>query len=203
MLKNFLVTALILSCTIAFYDISNAADNQTIQYKQEDIRNTSTRTRKRAQVGIYLADPKEQFIPDQLAATCAAAAKYYAEKYDLKLVSIFLSDAPVGNGWEGTRLAQCSYSPDNGGASGSQGWTWDHIQVADKPLTDQQREMRTLWAKMRNKFQKNGSTDEDALSEAIAKKMKIKPEEVTLPVFLLDDMDVTKFENVNPQGPVN
>lgn len=200
MLKKVLLSFLLCAVCFAIQDVAIAAD-EVLQYKESSIDDTSRPTRKRAQVSIYLVDPKISFTSDQLAATCAAAAKYYAQKYDLQLVGIFLSDIPGGQGWEGTRLAQCQYSPDNGGANGKQGWTWDMFQVADRPLTDQERKMKKLWGEMRGKFQKDGATDEDALSGAIAKIMKIKAEEVTLPYLFLNSVDVKKFEDIDANGP--
>lgn len=173
-----------------------------VPYKQEDFKNTSTARRKRGQIGIYLADPAAQVSQEALAATCMAAAKHYAAAYGLQALSVFLSDMPGGQPWEGTRLAQCSYSPDRGGWSGDQGWLWERVQAAPRGLTGQERQMKKLWGELRNSYQKNGSTDEAALSVEIAKRMQIKPEEVSLLWFMMDDVDPAPYAGVEPQGAV-
>ena len=172
-----------------------------LPYTQESVDATSTARRKRGRVKIYLADPTAHVTPEALTATCMAAAKHYAAAYGFQALSVFLADMPGGNGWEGTRLAQCSYSPDKGGWSGSQGWLWEQIMAAPRGLTDQERRIKKLWGELRGKYQKDGGTDEDALKSAIAKKMNIKPDQVTLLWFMLDKVSAGQFEDVAPQGP--
>lgn len=179
--------------------VSNVA---LVPYMQEDFKNTSTARRKRGQVGIYLADPAAQVSQETLAATCMAAAKYYAAAYGLQALSVFLADMPGGQPWEGTRLARCSYSPDKGGWSGDQGWLWEGVQAAPRGLTGQERQMKKLWSELRSAYQKNGSTDEAALSAEIAKRLQIKPEEVSLLWFMMDDIDPAPYAGVAPQGAV-
>lgn len=175
---------------------------QLVSYRQAEIEDTSIANRKRGQVRIVLADPASAFTAEQLTATCMAAAKFYAREYGFRALSVFFSDIPGDKPWEGTRLAQCSYSPDKGGWSGSQGWTWEQVMAAPRGLTAQEREMKKLWGQLRSKFQKDGATDETALKSAIAKKMNIKPDQVTLLWFMLDKTSTGPFEGVAPQGPV-
>lgn len=204
------VTGVILVAFFIIYALTNDKDHPPtaktsqaalIPYEQGEISDTSTSRRKRAQVSIHLADPAAVVTPASLTATCMAAAQFYAREYDKDALSVFLSDMPGPQSWEGTRLAQCSYSRDNGGWSGDQGWTWADMKVAPRGLTDQEREMKRLWGELRGQYQKDGSTDEDALSAEIAKRMGIQPDQVTLLWFLLEDAKADNAPNVQAQGP--
>lgn len=48
--------------------------------------------------------------------------------------------------------------------------------------------MTSLWGEMRGHYQKDGLTDEDALSVAIAKRIQISPGEVRLPRIMHEDV---------------
>lgn len=185
-------------------DNTSAAKAQSVDllpYVQEQIDDTSTARRKRGRVKINLADPAQQFSPEQLAATCMAAAKFYAEEYGFQALSVFVSDIPGPQSWQGTRLAQCDYSPDKGGWSGDQGWLWQNVQAVPRPMTDQEREMKKLWGEMRGKYQKNGSTNEAALKNAIAKKMGIASEKIGLLYAFTEKVPADKFADIQAQGP--
>lgn len=181
----------------------NAEQAKLVPYLEAEVKDTSLPRRRRGQVFITLAEPDGQFTSDQLAATCMAAAKHYAKEYGFKALTVFFSDLPGGQSWEGTRLAQCSYSPDKGGWSGNQNWLWQGIQVVERGLTDQERQMKKLWGEMRSKYQKNGSTDEAALSKAIAKKLGVKPDEVHLPYLFPKDVAPQNFAGIDSYGPSN
>lgn len=149
---------------------------ELLPYNESEVLDTSTGSRKRGQVFITLADPAAQFTPDQLAATCMAAARYYAEKNGFKALSVFFADIPGDNPWEGTRLAQCDYSPDEGGWSGNNGWLWQNVKAVERPLTDAERQMKKLWGEAKSK----GIVRESEIKKYVAKKMGIKPDKVTL-----------------------
>ena len=206
------VTGAILVAFFLIYALTNDKDHQPtkeapqmalIPYKQAQVEDTSIARRKRAQVVVYLADPAVAVTPESLVATCASAAKHYAATYDKDALSVFVQDQPGAQSWEGTRLAQCSYSRDNGGWSGDQGWTWSDVRVAPRGTTDQEREMKRLWGELRGQYQKDGSTNEDALSTEIATRMSIQPDQVTLIAFMLDEFDIAPYAGIKAQGPVN
>jgi|GEM_PF-6184553 len=187
--------------TLASSTVATSPEIALIPYKLADYRDTSTARRKRGQISIYLADSTAQVSQEALAATCMAAAKYYAGAYGLQALSIFLADVPGTNAWEATRLAQCSYSPDKGGWSGDQGWLWERVQAAPRGVTEQERQTKQLWGDLRSRFQKNGVTNEAALSSEIAKRLRIKPEQVSLCWFLLDEIDPAPYAKIKATGP--
>jgi hypothetical protein len=177
------------------------ASIQLVGFKEVSVENTSTGNRRRAQVMLVLANPDDKVTPEGLASTCMGAAKFYAEQYGLQALSVFIDDVPGGD-WRSMRLANCSYSPDRGGWSGDQNWLWENVQAAPRGTTKIERQIKKLWVQWRNKFQVNGATDKEALSAAIAKKLKIKPDAVTLMPFLLEKVDPARLEHVPPQKPI-
>lgn len=181
--------------------LDNVVPVPLLPFFQEEIHDTSHGSRKRAQVRIYLADPTLDVTPQALAASCAAAAKHYAETYGFQALSVFLADMPGGQSWEGTRLAMCEYSPDKGGWSGNDGWLWNTVKAAPRGVTNEERRMKALWGELRGQYQKDGVTDEEALSREIAKRMGIQPGQVGLPWIMLEDVPSAHFEGVAPQGP--
>lgn len=174
-----------------------ATKPQLVAYREAEVADTSVSNRKRGEVRIVLADPAADFTAEQLAATCMAAAKFYAREYGFQALSVFFADIPGDKPWEGTQIARCAYSPDKGGWSGSQGWLWDEVKAVDRPLTGEERQMKKLWGQLRGK-----AHGEAELKKAVAQKMKITPEKVTLLYVFPENVASRNLENVEPQGPV-
>lgn len=177
---------------------SPAAKPQLVVYRESEVDDTSIANRKRGQVRIVLADPAADFTREQLAATCMAAAKFYAREYGFQALSVFFTDIPGDKPWEGTQIARCAYSPDKGGWSGSQGWLWGEVMAVDRPLTGEERQMKKLWGAARDK----GIRNEAEVKKAVAQKMKITPEKVTLLYVFPENVASHHLEDVEPQGPV-
>lgn len=177
---------------------SPAAKPQLVAYRESEVDDTSIANRKRGQVRIVLADPAADFTREQLAVTCMAAAKFYAREYGFQALSVFFTDIPGDKPWEGTQIARCAYSPDKGGWSGSQGWLWGEVMAVDRPLTGEERQMKKLWGAARDK----GIRNEAEVKKAVAQKMKITPEKVTLLYVFPENVASRHLEDVEPQGPV-
>lgn len=171
-----------------------------LPYSHQATENTSTASRKRARVLLTLNSDAAPVTSENLAATCMAAAQYYAQQTGAQALGVFIYDQP-GENWGHTQVASCNYAPDNGGFSGQQGWTWADVQAADRTTTAQEKEIARLWNAMRGDFQKGGSTNEKALSAAIAKKLKISPDDVTLGALFPAKVDFTPFVDVKAAGP--
>lgn len=138
-----------------------------------------------------------------LAAICLGAAKHFAEENSAKVSSVFVMDQKADQ-WAMQILATCHYSPDNGGFSGDQKWTWNNVTAAERTTTDAEKRISIAWAEMRGQYQKNGLTDEDALKKAIAKKYKMKASDVTLPFLLKENIAMTpELEKTPAIRPVN
>lgn len=181
--------------------VAEAVEYDLLPYTYQGIKDTSTASRRRGQVSIVLNDTDETISREKLAATCMAAAKYYAKQSNLSALSVSIYDQP-GTDWDHVELASCDYSPDGGGWSGSQGWMWDQVTAADRTTTKTERAIGRLWTQMRGKYQSpDGTTNEAALSKAIAQKLGIKSSEVHLTYLFLEDVPTHKLENVPAQGP--
>lgn len=171
-----------------------------LPYSLQTIKDTSIATRKRAQIGIALHATDTPVTKENLAASCMAAAKYLAPQTGNQAISVLIFDQ-LGTNWGHTRLAECDYSPDNGGWSGSDNWTWKEVKAAARTTTAQEKKISSLWNSMRKDFQKNGDTDEVALKKAIAQKIGIKPEEVSLPFLFFEDVPSAAYATVPATGP--
>lgn len=181
------------AATVAEYDL--------LPYSYQGREDISTTKRRRGRVSLVLNDTDETVSREKLAATCMAAAKHYAKEFNLPVLAVILYDQP-GTNWEHVQLANCDYSPDGGGWSGSQGWTWDQVIAADRTTTKTERAIGRLWTQMRGKYQSpDGTTNEAALSKAIAKKLGIKSSEVHLAYLFLEGVPTEKLEGVPAQGP--
>lgn len=178
-----------------------ATTNYTLlPYSLQTVTDTSTATRKRAQISIALHATDTPVTKENLASSCMAAAKYLAPQTGNQAISVLIFDQP-GTNWGHTRLAECGYSPDNGGWSGSDNWTWKEVKAAARTTTAQEKKISSLWNSMRNDFQKNGDTDEAALKKAIAQKIGIKSDEVSLPFLFFEDMPSNAYATVPATGP--
>lgn len=170
---------------------------EPVAYIESEVSDTSIANRKRGQVFITLADPAVSFTQAHLAATCMSAAKYYAKQYGFKALSVFISDIPGDQPWEGSRLAQCDYSSDKGGWSGKDGWLWQNVKAAERPLTDAEREMKKLWGEARGKK----IVRESEVSKYVAQKMGIQPDKVTLLYVFPENVNYREYEDISAQGP--
>lgn len=170
-------------------------------YRVARIRDTSFAGRRRAEILIMPTQPDADFTADSLAKTCMAAARHFAESRKLQAVQVVIDDVPFDTSF--FKLAVCSHSPDKGGWSGKDGWTWKDVSAMPRGHSKTELEAKKLWHEWRGKFQKDGMTDEEALSAAIAKKLNIKPDDVTAALLFLEPkpIDAERFANVEPQGP--
>lgn len=168
-----------------------------VPYKESELEDTSTANRKRGRVRIVLADPAADFRPQDLAATCMAAAKFYAKEYGFKTVSVFFTDIPGREHWQGTQLARCHYASDRKGFGGDEAWEWDDVRVVPRPLTDQERQVKQLWGEI----QAQGVRKDADIMKAVGAKLGIPPDTVTTYTVIPELVDERPLEGVEPQGP--
>ncbi|HCG05185.1 MAG TPA: hypothetical protein DEV75_09650 [Desulfovibrio sp.] len=160
-------------------------------------------SRKRWRYRIVPADADQSELSRQnMAATVIAAAKHYAETGGAALVQVILESQADRRPHAATQLARAEYSPDGKGAGGETGKIWS-VVGGNRGLTTQEREMASMWAEMRGHYQKDGFTDEDALSAAIAKRMGISVREVTLAAVLAEPVPLSpdQLATVPSTGP--
>lgn len=177
---------------------AEAQKPRLVPYREEELDDTSNALRKRGSVRIVLADPAADFRPQDLAATCMAAAKFYAKAHGWQMVEVFVSDIPGQRHWQGTLLARCNHAPDKKGISGDEHWQWADVMAAERPLMDQERQVKQLWGELEAK----GVRKEADIKKSIGAKLGIPADKVSTPLFILERVDFKPLENVKPRGPV-
>lgn len=179
--------------------LDEAQKARLVPYREAEVEDTSIANRKRGEVRIVLADPGADFTAEQLAATCMAAAKFYAKEYDFKTVSVFFTDIPGERAWQGTQIARCHYASDKKGFGAGEGWQWNDVRVAERPYTTQERQVKQFWGE----FSAQGMKGDATIQKAIGKKLGIPAEKVTTPPYILglNEVDERPFKGVKPQGP--
>lgn len=132
----------------------------------------------------------ENVSKEQLAATVIAAAKYYAQKTGADFVSVVL-DSQFGTDFGVSQLASAQYAPDGKGVSGKDNWTWQLLRVVEHGMTARELEAQHLWGELRGQYQTpQGTTDEAALTAAIAKKMGVTEKEADVPYMMPENIPV-------------
>jgi len=105
-----------------------------------------------------------------------------SSKNDVVSVAIEPSKDIAGKGFA---LAIASFAVDGQGW-GANDWKWQ-VVVADELITEQQLIVVEEWYKNRDDFQKDGMTDEPALTKFLASKLSLPIEQITFPVVTLKD----------------
>lgn len=179
--------------------LARAEKARLVPYREIEVDDTSVGGRKRGSVRIVLADPAADFRPQDLAATCMAAAKFYAKEQGFKTVSVFFTDIPGERPHEGTQIARCHYASDKKGFGAGEGWEWNDVRVAERHYTDQERQVKQLWGGL----SAQGMKGDAAIQKAIGKKLGIPAEKVATPPYILglNEVDERPFKDVEPQGP--
>ena len=179
-----------------------ASSAKTLEYSYFDFKKSEQGGRLRVQARI-VPEAKDNINKMTLAATCMGAAKHLASESAAKVSSVFIMDQKAPP-FAMRTIATCHYAPDGGGFSGEQKWTWDGVTAADRTTTESEKKISVAWAEMRGQYQKDGVTDEDALKKAIAKKYKMKADDVHLPYVSPEKVTVTpELENVPELRPMD
>lgn len=177
---------------------AEAEKPRLVPYREAEVTDTSAGGRKRGDVRIVLADPGAVFRPQDIAATCMAAARFYAKEQGFKTVSVFFTDIPGERPYEGTQIARCHYAPDKKGFDDGN-WEWNDVRAAERPYTDQERQVKQLWGELAAK----GARKEADIKKAIGAKLGIPADKVPTPPYILGlrEVDERPFKDVKPQGP--
>lgn len=179
---------------------------EALPYRQDSIEKKDW---KRAVVETSLAVPGTKYSPGALSVTCAAAAKYYVERYGYATVRIIISEYPKSSSsYEDLQeIARCSYSPEGYGWLNGDGdvWVWKDFEVGPSLLSERQREVNRLWAKWSDDFRdERGFLDWRELRKAIGKHLAIPYDETDSKNFVLRPL-VLYFllSGIEPEAPVN
>lgn len=195
------------------WDMAKAIAMPYVAYEAETDQKANNRTL--LDLRIVLAEHTEdgKVLPraysddlgkEQLAATVIAAAKYYAQSTGVDIVSVVLDSQFTQNLYGNSILAHCVYAPDGGGITGDQGWTYNNVSRAQpRGLSTQELLVQKLWGEMRGQYQKDGITDEEALTKAIAEKMGIAPQDVPFALFMDKNFPASFAEKIAPLASLN
>ena len=134
---------------------------------------------------------------EQLAATVVAAARYYAKETGGDFIQVIL-DSQLAESFGSCQMAYAEYAPDGRGVSGNEDWTWQRVRAAERGLTKRELAIQRLWSELRGSYQKDGSTDEEALKAAIGKKLGIPADDVRLPFCMTGEVPMELIEKVKP-----
>ena len=168
----FLITSILFgACSSQMPDVSQAKSYSVIDSSDESFPG-----RKRIEF-VILAPEASTFEQFAHTAIKAAINKERETKYDV--IYIRLEPTPNLQG-TGDAYALAFYAPDGGGHSGDQDWEWQ-VTARSQPYTTQQIQISELWWENRDRFQKDGCTDEPAIREFISNKLNIPVDEVHLP----------------------
>ncbi len=136
---------------------------------------------------------------ENILATVASAAKYYAQRDNKKIVQIVMYDQ-IGENWGQVQLANIVYAPDGKGF-GNDSWYWNSVMSSKRTTTQQEKRIATLWNSMRKNYQTAEGTDEERLKQAISQKLNISADDVHLP-YLMWESPKLDFSQVKAQAPV-
>ncbi len=153
-------------------DVSQAVDYKIV--KKGDV---SFAGRKR--IKIFIVADQLNLTYEQKAQTAMRAALDIQKETRANFVSAILEMVPEASGY-GFALAMADYSPDNGGVSGNDKQTWKVDSSHENP-TETDLQVMKAWYQNRDRFQKDGMTDEPKLKAFIASQIGLKPNQVSLP----------------------
>lgn len=186
-------------------DDSAQANQETISYTVLPYSFSSSKTgtkngRASAAYKIILEENDTAKInAENILATVASAAKYYAQRDNKKIVQIVMYDQ-IGENWGQVQLANIVYAPDGKGF-GNDSWYWNSAMSSKRTTTPQEKRIATLWNSMRKNYQTAEGTDEERLKQAISQKLNISADDVHLP-YLMWESPKLDFSQVKAQAPV-
>lgn len=138
----------------------------------------------RKRIGISIVAENNELSFEEKAQTVMKAAMDIQEKHSAQMVSVLMEYSKESSGI-GFVSAKAEYSPDNGGYSGDQNYTWNVESTRSNP-TKLQIDSLKLWGAHRNSFKNDGMVDEPKLKAFIAKQLRIDPGDVDLPFITLE-----------------
>jgi hypothetical protein len=174
-------------------DWQNAKPLPYIIVNHEVYERAATR-RNRLIVTIAPAADQSKATQAKLVATVVGAVLYLEKESNCPVISVTMICQQAANAFGELRLAQALYIPDEKGVGGTKnsqqyGQVWS-VSAAKRGFTDNELKFLRLWAEMRDQYQKNGMTDEDALRSAIGKRMGIAPDSINPHENITDNVKI-------------
>ena len=142
--------------------------------------------RNRLEITIIPAEDQSKATQADLAATAVAVATQAHKETEAPIVSVTMLCQKAANAYGEPQLAYVVYVADGLGMTGkTPGKIWEFLDAAPRGFTKQELKYLQLWAEMReNYMDKNGFLQSDKLKAAVAKKMKIKPDDINPHVII-------------------
>lgn len=166
-------------------------------------------------VNVLLNEHEGEAPSSQLAATCAAGAKYYAKKYSKENYGpdavhfIIYEDKKYFDKEIRLIAADCLYSPTGLGWDSREEhpWEWQDLRVQERPFTAKELEVKSALAAMqtRDDSLKSGKRGIDWEGEDVGRLTGMTREEV----FKIETFKnkalfpAAIFKNISPQGPTS
>lgn len=196
-------------------------NSETFQYKENYIRNRTDRhSRIRgATVHISPLDEKANLNSDQIAATCMAAAKYYADDFSKKYntsdptliddIFVAITDMPYDMTkdiqYENIgKLAGCHYILGTSKGLFSYGkpeWQWLSVVASPRNTNDDEKKIESLWVNLHEEFKQGNRLRENDLINEISHRLNLAPEQINFTPVIPEKVDSEKFKNIQPRGP--
>lgn len=163
------------------------------------------------EVKVALKEIKDLYPPSSLAATCAAAAKYYAKKHEPEAVRVSVYEDPeqVKKNEDWMIVADCLYSPEGTGWDPREEhpWTWQDMKVRGLSFGKKELEVKKALADMRrqNGYVKAGRHDIFWAREDVGRLTGMSRDEV----FEIEKNNnkvlfpASVFKYITPEAPVN
>jgi len=161
-----------------------------VAYSIVDSGGDTVQGRKRIEVRIVAPEARTF---EQRGETVILAAKELQERENAAVVFVILEPSAALAGL-GSSLALAKYAPDGGGWSGDQGWTWE-VEASRDSVDPMQVKVAERWEERKDAFQISDGfggtmTDDDALSEALAKELGVTEEQIRFPYFTLESYPI-------------
>ena len=129
---------------------SPASSARPLPYREINIWDNCYSQPTQIAVKILLDSAVKNYTPDELAATCMAAAKYYSAANNSIPARIELFNTVTEARFRAYRLAECAYAPSGKGwkASQDEDWTWYKVLVNPEARFSQPNEARRIDAEI-------------------------------------------------------
>ncbi len=184
----------------SFSPVSTA---RALPYYEANIWDNCYRRPQQIAVKIILADTVKTYTPDELCATCMAAAKYYSAKNGSIPAKITIFNSLPEIAITRNRLGECAYSPQGKvwNRTQEENWVWNKILVTSEDRLSPGNEARRIY----EEIDSHRYRDRHANIEKVAKigNMDWKTAWDAIwdgPPML--NADYKKLENIQPEAPL-
>lgn len=196
----------------------------TFPYNENSVRNSTDRHHRIRGGSIYISplDEASNLNSNQIAATCMAAAKHYAQVFSKKYnppdnntliddILVVITDVPYNDKYHNEifyrnigQLGRCHYVIGKSTGFFSYGkpeWQWLEVKASPRNTSEIEKQVENFWINLHEKFKQGNRIANDALKKEIGNKLNINPEDVNFTPVPPEKINPKQFENISPQAP--